>query len=305
MRLWHCIMISILAHGALLFAPIAVSFNRQMPQPVELQFIVLEDGDRNNAPIQQDFSARESVGNKESPAVSEPSVQEPPAKQTMDRPAERTRELRKENEIPVEETDKIAVPLKGAVNLDDAAKETPDRQRSRPVVKPKQRKARAARRGKRRKLNPARTARSRNPEPAPQSANRATGSNPQGTQFAKAQTGSTGHLSPAARGKRASSKPPEVSFGSQNGPTFRSRTLPKYPMAARHMGKEGTVHLRLTIDRHGQLVKVEVVDKAGWGFDDEAVRAVKHSTFRPARINGEPVTCIAHLQIRFKLRSAK
>ena len=98
---------------------------------------------------------------------------------------------------------------------------------------------------------------------------------------------------------------PEVSFGSQNGPAFRTRVLPGYPMAARQMGKEGTVRLRLTIDPQGHLMNVEVVDKAGWGFDDEAVRAVKHSTFRPARIDGIPVTCIANLAIRFELRSAK
>ncbi len=305
MRLWHCIMISILAHGALLFAPIAVSLNRQLPQTEELQFVFLRDGDRSETQIPQGHSARQQEHNEESSAVSEPYEQESPAKQTMDRSAEPAREVEKEDEGPVEKTDKGAVSQDRATNPDDAVKERPVPQASRQLVKPKRQKSKAAVRKKRHKTNPVRPARSRTPEPTPQPTDRATGSKPQGTKDAKAQTASAGHLTPAARGKSASSGPPEVSFGSQNGPAFSTRTPPKYPMAAKRMGKEGTVHLRLTIDRRGQLINVEVVDKAGWGFDDEAIRAVKHSTFRAARINGKPVTCIAHLRIRFQLRSAK
>jgi protein TonB len=81
--------------------------------------------------------------------------------------------------------------------------------------------------------------------------------------------------------------------------------LPKYPRLARELGKEGKVVLKLTIDERGRLANVEVVDRAGSGFDEEAVKAVKGSTFIPATRNGKPVTCIARLPIRFELRSSE
>lgn len=99
--------------------------------------------------------------------------------------------------------------------------------------------------------------------------------------------------------------PMETSFGSGNGPRFASKSLPKYPRLARELGKEGTVLLRLTIDDRGRLTDVEVLRRAGSGFDEEAVRAVRDSSFSPAKINGKPVSCRAQLPIRFVLNSAE
>ncbi len=99
--------------------------------------------------------------------------------------------------------------------------------------------------------------------------------------------------------------PLDASFGSGNGPRFASKALPKYPRLARELGKEGTVLLRLTIDDRGRLLDVEVLRRAGSGFDEEAVRAVRESSFSPAKINGKPVSCRAQLPIRFVLNSAE
>ena len=99
--------------------------------------------------------------------------------------------------------------------------------------------------------------------------------------------------------------PVDTAFGSTNGPRFADRVLPKYPRVARELGKEGKVVLRRTIDERGRLANVEVVDRAGSGFDEEAVKAVKGSTFIPATRNGKPVTCVARLPIRFELRSSE
>jgi periplasmic protein TonB len=99
--------------------------------------------------------------------------------------------------------------------------------------------------------------------------------------------------------------PVDASFGSGNGPRFASKSLPKYPRLARELGKEGTVLLRLTIDDRGRLLDVEVLRRAGSGFDEEAVRAVRESSFNPAKINGKPVTCRAQLPIRFVLNNAE
>lgn len=95
---------------------------------------------------------------------------------------------------------------------------------------------------------------------------------------------------------------PEVKFGSGLGPRFRRKVLPKYPDRAKRLGKEGRVLLRLSIDANGRLNHVEVLKHDGFGFDKEAVRAVKQSTYRPAMQSGRPVACRAMLPIRFTLR---
>lgn len=91
-------------------------------------------------------------------------------------------------------------------------------------------------------------------------------------------------------------------FGSATGPAFLRRVLPVYPALARRRGLEGKVVLRLSIDARGNLLKVVVVQGAGYGFEESAVAAVKRSSFRPATIGGKPVACIAKLPIRFVLR---
>ncbi len=97
------------------------------------------------------------------------------------------------------------------------------------------------------------------------------------------------------------SGPSEVAFGSPNGPRFLHQVAPAYPALARRLDKQGTVLLRVTIDTHGRPVKVEVLRKAGFGMDEEAVKAVEESTFVPARRDGQPSTCKALLPIRFAL----
>ncbi len=93
----------------------------------------------------------------------------------------------------------------------------------------------------------------------------------------------------------------EGEFASINGPSFLKTIKPEYPRLARRLGKEGKVVLRLFIDEHGRLVSVEIFEKAGHGFDEAAIDAVKASTFKPAKLNGHPVACKALLPIRFRL----
>lgn len=93
----------------------------------------------------------------------------------------------------------------------------------------------------------------------------------------------------------------EGEFGSINGPSFLKMIKPEYPRLARRLGREGKVVLRLFIDEHGRLVSVEIVEKAGHGFDEAAIDAVKASTFRPAKLNGHSVACKAVLPVRFRL----
>lgn len=104
-----------------------------------------------------------------------------------------------------------------------------------------------------------------------------------------------------AKGNNSGRDLVEGEFGSINGPSFLRMIKPDYPRLARRFGKEGKVVLRLFIDEHGRLLNVEIVEKAGYGFDEAVVDAVKASIFQPAKLNGHPVACKALLPVRFKL----
>ena len=94
----------------------------------------------------------------------------------------------------------------------------------------------------------------------------------------------------------------DVEFGSGNAPKFLHREMPVYPLIARRLGKEGRVLLRLTIDENGNLLNIEVLEGAGYGFTEAAVEAVKKSTFTPAIVNGMPVMSKALLPVKFSMR---
>ncbi|MGA2027730.1 MAG: energy transducer TonB [Syntrophobacteraceae bacterium] len=90
-------------------------------------------------------------------------------------------------------------------------------------------------------------------------------------------------------------------FGSADGPSFLHKVVPSYPALAKRLEKEGTVLLRVTIDEQGRPLEIVVLKKAGFGFDEEAVKAVKDSSFVPAKRDGKPLACRALLPIRFVL----
>ena len=93
-------------------------------------------------------------------------------------------------------------------------------------------------------------------------------------------------------------------FGAPDGPSFLHRVVPSYPAFAKRLEKQGTVLLRVTIDERGRPAAVEILQKAGFGLDEEAIRAVKESTFVPAKRDGKPLTCKALLPIRFVLKES-
>lgn len=114
----------------------------------------------------------------------------------------------------------------------------------------------------------------------------------------------TGSGAGSGAGGGGADGPIASTFGSGDGPRFADRVLPRYPMLARELGREGIVLLQLIIDEKGRLVDVQLVKKAGSGFDEEALRAVRSSTFRPAIRNGRAVSCKAQLPVRFVMRNA-
>lgn len=107
---------------------------------------------------------------------------------------------------------------------------------------------------------------------------------------------------PGTKEGNGSTQPVDGVFGSRGGPSFIRKVSPVYPGFARRIGKEGAVLLRLTLDEGGVLKAVEIVEKAGYGFDEAAVTAVRASRYRPAMRHGRLVACRALLPIRFELK---
>ena len=97
-------------------------------------------------------------------------------------------------------------------------------------------------------------------------------------------------------------KPVMVKFGSVEGPQFVRQVLPRYPVMAKRLNKEGELVLILTIDKDGKLINAEVTKKGGFGFDEEALKAVRKSLFSPSVIGGRPTVCKVLLTVRFELR---
>jgi len=76
---------------------------------------------------------------------------------------------------------------------------------------------------------------------------------------------------------------------------------PKYPEVAQRMGVGGRVRLKLGIDRRGEVKSVRVLEKAGYGMDEEAVRVVWQYKFKPAKgRNGQPVDFVITYNFTFR-----
>jgi len=78
---------------------------------------------------------------------------------------------------------------------------------------------------------------------------------------------------------------------------------PTYPEIARRMGIEGKVLVRIGIDRRGIIKSVRVLQKAGYGMDEEAVKAAWQGKYRPARgVDGKPVDYTISYSFKFSSR---
>lgn len=95
----------------------------------------------------------------------------------------------------------------------------------------------------------------------------------------------------------------ERRVGANGAPSLVILHPPVYPTSARSMGKEGKVLLSMLIDAAGRLIEAHVIEKAGYGFDEAALEAVRLSLFKPAVKNGLPISCRARIAIRFRLKT--
>ncbi|MGD0000227.1 MAG: energy transducer TonB [Bryobacteraceae bacterium] len=76
---------------------------------------------------------------------------------------------------------------------------------------------------------------------------------------------------------------------------------PEYSEEARKAKFQGTVMLSVVVGVDGTAKDIRVVRSLGMGLDEKAVEAVSKWKFKPATINGRPVTFKANVEVNFKL----
>ncbi len=76
----------------------------------------------------------------------------------------------------------------------------------------------------------------------------------------------------------------------------------KYPQAAKDAKAEGKVLVRFIVDESGKVINPEIIERVGYGCDEEALRIVSHMpTWIPAQIDGVPFKMYKTLPIVFWL----
>lgn len=87
-------------------------------------------------------------------------------------------------------------------------------------------------------------------------------------------------------------------------PRLRESLRTRYPAVARHLRREATVRLRVTVDENGTVIAAEAVSgPAAFGFRSAALEAVRDARFEPARIGDRTVVQETEVVVQFRLRS--
>lgn len=76
----------------------------------------------------------------------------------------------------------------------------------------------------------------------------------------------------------------------------------KYPEIAKRAGVEGKVYVLAFVDEQGNVTKAQVMKGLGAGLDEEALKAVKETKFKPGKQRGKPVKVQVSIPIVFKLQ---
>lgn len=76
---------------------------------------------------------------------------------------------------------------------------------------------------------------------------------------------------------------------------------PEYPEMARRTGVEGTVWVKILVDKEGKAKKAVIMKSDAEIFNDPAIKAAVQWVFTPALMNNGPVAVWAAVPFRFKL----
>jgi TonB family protein len=111
--------------------------------------------------------------------------------------------------------------------------------------------------------------------------------------------GRTAMMAEAAEGSDAA---PLSEDGVSSPARLAASITPAYPSSARAQEIEADVVLAIVVARSGGVIDARVVRGAGWGFDEEALRAVRAAKFVPAQHDGHPVAVRMRWSMSFRFR---
>ena len=86
-------------------------------------------------------------------------------------------------------------------------------------------------------------------------------------------------------------------------PQYKFKVEPKYPEVASKAGKEGQVILQATINENGIPQDIVAITKIGFGLEEEAIAALKKTTFHPATRGGNPISLQVEIPYSFTLKT--
>ena len=106
---------------------------------------------------------------------------------------------------------------------------------------------------------------------------------------------------PAPARKRAA-KPPQATDAAPAVLTKIDPEIdPEYSQAARAAQVSGMVVLQLVVTAEGKPAQIKLIKSAGYGLDEQSVKAVKQWTFIPGIRHGKPTPMYATVEVTFKL----
>jgi len=76
---------------------------------------------------------------------------------------------------------------------------------------------------------------------------------------------------------------------------------PEYSEEARHARYQGTVVMKILINKAGDVVRVRLERSLGMGLDEKAMEGVTHWRFSPATRNGQSVAVEMNIEVAFNL----
>jgi protein TonB len=85
-------------------------------------------------------------------------------------------------------------------------------------------------------------------------------------------------------------------------PRVVTQVSPEYPEIARRAGVEGTVWVKIVIDKEGKVRKAEIERSDADVFNEPALNAARQWVFTPALMNSGPVEVWGSIPFNFKLR---
>lgn len=114
------------------------------------------------------------------------------------------------------------------------------------------------------------------------------------TQSASGAPNTASHAAPASTAQTS---------GSNSEPRFRvPPSAPEYPKASRMRRQEGTVLLEVKLGTQGEQLQVVLLKSSGFPLlDRSALKAVKGWQFLPQEINGQGVSHVVRIPVRFEL----